>query len=245
MRGAGLAVILMLAIGSGVSAQTAPAKKAASASTVRPTSAALAEVDGSGATALDRAVLAHDEAAVVRLIRDGAAVNAANQYGVTPLALAAESGKSAIVAALLKAGANANTATGEGETVLMTAARAGNAAAVEALLEFGADPNARERWLGQTALMWAAAENHGDVVSLLLKHGAEVNASSSVIDYWALEPLEATVKIDQPKGGMAALHFAARTGSLDAIKALVEAPGVYLNQLDPDGVNALLYANCS
>lgn len=200
-------------------------------------------VDASGTTPLHRAAQANDATAVERLIRAGANINASNRYGVTPLSVAAKSGSGAMVDGLLNAGADPNATSGEGETALMTAARSGNAAAITSLLEHGADPNAREQWLGQTALMWAAAENHAGLVSLLLAHGAEVNASGSVLEHWAMMPSEnATPRVNMPKGGMSALHHAARQGALDVIKVLAVAPGIDLDQTDPDGVNALLYA---
>jgi ankyrin repeat protein len=201
------------------------------------------QADADGTTSLHRAVHANDLAQVRHLIHAGARVNSANRYGATPLSLAARNGNAAIAGALLTAGANPNAVSGEGEPVLMSAARSGNLATVDMLLAHGADPNARESWQAQTALMWAAAENHADVVQTLLRHGADPNASASTLEYWAMVPSEsATPKVNTPKGGMAVLHYAARQGALDAVRALASAPGIDLNLTDPDGVSALLYA---
>ena len=41
---------------------------------------------------------------------------------------------------------------------------------------------------------------------------------------------------------MSALHYAARQGAMDAVRALASASGIDLDQADPDGINALLYA---
>jgi ankyrin repeat protein len=199
--------------------------------------------DADGATPLERAALANDLVRVQQLIRAGADVTRADRYGVTPLSLAAENGNATIVAALLEAGADPNSTSGEGEPVLMAAARSGNIATVNQLLDHGARPNAREGWQAQTALMWAAAENHGDVVQALLRRGADPNATADILEYWAMTPSEpATPKVNTPKGGMAVLLYAARQGSLDAVRALAAADGLDLNQTDPDGVGALLYA---
>ena len=200
-----------------------------------------AEPDGT--TALMRAVLAADAVETQRLIRGGADVKAANRYGVTALSLAALNGHAAIVSALVEAGADPDGASSDGEPVLLTAARTGSAATVAVLLSHGADPNRRERWQSQTALMWAAAENHADVVSALLAHGADPNAASAYFQDWALSPSEpATPKVSVPKGAMTALQFAARQGAMDAVRALVASPKLYVDQADPDGVTALTYA---
>jgi ankyrin repeat protein len=41
---------------------------------------------------------------------------------------------------------------------------------------------------------------------------------------------------------MTALHFAARQGALEAVRALVDEPGFDINRADPDGATALIYA---
>jgi ankyrin repeat protein len=219
-------VVLVLTIAVSVSAQGRPSSQR-----------------GDGTTALHYAVQKDNLAEVVKLLRSGANPNGANRYGVTPLSLAALGGRAAIVRALLEAGADANTASGDGESALMAASRAGNADVARLLLDRGADVDGREGWQGQTALMWAAAEDHPDVVALLLERGADPNASGSILDYWAMIPSEqATPKITMPKGGMSALHYAARQGAIAAVRALAASPAVDLDQGDPDGVNALLYA---
>jgi uncharacterized protein len=196
-----------------------------------------------GTTPLIAAVRANDVALVRRLIRSGAGIKQANRYGLNALSVAALNGNREIVAMLLDAGADVNTVSGDGETVLMTAARAGHLEVVRLLLARDANPDAREGWRGQSALMWAAAENHGAVVAELLKNGADPNASGNILDYWAMLPSEsATPKITMPKGGMAALHYAARQGALAAVEALAASPATDLNLADPDGVHAMLYA---
>jgi ankyrin repeat protein len=199
----------------------------------------LAEPDGT--TPLHWAVR-DDQPDVARLLLTaGAHVNAANRYGVTPLSIAADNANGAMVRLLLDAGADAKGVVRQGETVLMAASRTGTADAVRLLLEHGADPNAREQSLGETALMWAAAENHPEAVKLLVARGAEVNARSSNIT-WAQDRfgLEGVLTI-LPKGRWTPLMYAARQGSLDAARALVDA-GATLNLLDPDGTTALLIA---
>src|SRR4029079_980836 len=110
--------------------------------------------------------------------------------------------------------------TADGETVLMTAARAGNADAVKTLLAQGADVNARESYKGQTALMWAAAERHPEVVKVLLEHGADWKVISK--DHETKLPKLSAASSVSPmaRGGLAALHFAAREGDIPTVKAM-------------------------
>lgn len=192
---------------------------------------------------LHRAVAAGNVPLVQQLLRAGADVNHPTAYGVTPIALAVMEGSRAVVEALLQAGANPNAANDDGETVLMSAAAAGHLPVVELLLSRGANPNTRDTWRGQTALTRAAGENHAGVVAALVRGGADPNATDDLLEFWQMVPSEqATPKIVMPKGGMAVLHYAARQGALEAVRALTAAPGIDLNRADPDGVNALLYA---
>jgi len=200
----------------------------------------LPEADGT--TALHWAVHSNDLETTELLIRAGANVKAENRYGVAPLSEAANYGTAALVEALLKAGADANTLTTEkGETVLMTAARAGNTQAVKVLLDHGANANAKETFRGQTGLMWAAAENHPDVVKLLLAHGADPKIRSNERNTTPPKLTSGTPMAPISRGGLTALVFAARQGSLEAGKALVEA-GADINQGDADGNTPLLIA---
>jgi ankyrin repeat protein len=207
------------------------------------------EVDGT--TALHWAVRSGDADLVGVLLRAGAKAAATNRYGMTPLLLAASNGHAAIVDALLKAGAKADGVGPEGETPLMLAARSGSAAAVNLLLEAGASVHAKEQWHGQTALMWAAAENHPAVVAALVARGAEVNGRSNVLQPPQREILDfrtdkngqalQTLLTTFPRGGLTPLLFAARQGSLEATRALVDA-GADLNLADPEGISPLVLA---
>ena len=175
------------------------------------------------ASALHWAAYNDDLGAVRRLLAEGADPNAANRFGVTPLHEAATVRNAAMLKALLDAGADANASFGEGETVLMTAARTGDAESVRLLLEHGADVDAYERWHGQTALMWAAIENHADVVQLLIDAGAEVDRASTKHDWVKISYSEGNVPKARDLGGLTALQFAAREGSLESVEKLLAA----------------------
>ncbi len=204
-------------------------------------------VTADGATALHWAARNDDRTSLTLLLRAKAKVNVANRYGVTPLALAVANGSLPATQALLSAGADPNASTPEGETVLMTAARAGSVDVVRALLAKGANINAKEGWQEQTALMWAAAENHGSVVSALLEAGADPTVRSKLLD--GMPPLRKTapdvgqqgIHSTFPKGGLTALHYAARQNAPRAVEAFATA-GVDLNQPDPDGFTPVIFA---
>jgi ankyrin repeat protein len=196
-----------------------------------------AEPDGT--TALHWAAHWNDLDTAQSLLRAGANVKTANRYGVTPLSEAAAKGSVALIEALLKAGAAPNTlTTPEGETVLMTAARNGNAEAVKVLLAHKADPNAKEEYRGQTALMWAAAEGHPDILKLLLAAGADYKVRSGDRDATPPKLSNGSPIAPISRGGLTALHFAARQGEVESVRVLREA-GADLNQPDSDGNSVL------
>ena len=184
------------------------------------------------ASALHWAAYRNDLAAVRRLLGEGADPNAANRFGVTPLHEAATVGNAEMLEAMLQAGGDANAVFGEGETVLMTAARAGDVASVKVLLAHGGKPDATENWHGQTALMWAAIENHSDVVQLLIDAGAEIDRASTKHDWVKISYSEGNVPKTRDLGGLTALHFAAREGSLESVEKLLEA-GADANATEP------------
>jgi ankyrin repeat protein len=159
--------------------------------------------DLDGTTALQWAVERDDLESARLLVRSGANATAANRYGVTPMYSASLNGNTAMIELLLEAGARPDATLPEGETALMTAARTGNTDAVKLLLDRGADVNAKERWKGQTAVMWAAEENHSATVELLSRRGADLR--------------------DRANNGFTPLLLATRSGSLDSVRALLDA----------------------
>ena len=193
-----------------------------------------------GTTALHQAVYAGDAAAVRRLIKAGADVQAANLFGATPMMLAAARGDDVLIDLLLQAGADAESPNEEGQTALMAVARTGNVAAARLLLRHGADVNARERWGGQTALMWAAAQKQPAMIRELLARGARVNDRSTVRDWQRRVTAEGRPK-DLYRGGLTPLLFAAREGCIDCLRALL-GKGADIDLPDPDGVTALIMA---
>ena len=208
----------------------------------------------SSITSMHQAVLSGDRAAVQRLIRSGADVNAANRYGVTALLLAAQRGHADLIDILLKAGASVKAADArlpDGQTLLMHASGTGNVASMKALIAAGSGINARETRSGTTAAIWAATRNRADAVRVLVEAGADLNVLSKVTSYphtqngVLLSGLEEGYSyVGQtvlPRGGWSAAMYAAREGAVDAVRALAES-GANLDLTDPEGTTALIVA---
>jgi len=201
-----------------------------------------------GTTALHWAARWDDIETAQLLIRRGAAPEAANHDGATPMFLAAQNGSAAMIELLLKGGAEVNTPVlAHGETALMMASRRGSVDAVRVLIEHGAQVNAKDTLRGTTALMWAAEQGHAGVVELLIRSGADVRAQSEVLrplkrKGLGFAPVSEQGGPDGPiKGGLTALLFAARQGSIECVRALTNS-GVDVNQTSADGSSPLLVA---
>jgi len=197
-----------------------------------------------GTTALHWAARWDDVEIASALIRAGANPQAPNRDGATPMFLATLNGSAAMIDTLLKAGADLNAPVlSRGETALMMASRTGKLDAVKTLIARGAKVNTTENLRGTTALMWAAEQGHAAVIKFLLDSGADVNARSSIV-----RPLKRNGlgfardgKPSEPMGGLTALLFAAREGSLDTVRVLVAA-GANLSQASADGSSPLVVA---
>ena len=127
------------------------------------------KVDTAVSKALLDAVQKGDSSAVIRLLSEGAAVNAQDDKGCTALMLATKEGDKEIVELLIKAQADINAQDDDGNSVLMTASFHNHKELSELLIAAGADINARNK-LGETALMRGSEL---EVVALLLKHSAQ------------------------------------------------------------------------
>jgi ankyrin repeat protein len=125
------------------------------------------------------AVQNRDMTALQALLKQHAAINAAQPDGTTALHWAAHWNDTETVGLLLKAGADAKAVNQYGATPLSEAAALGNAAIIDQLLKSGADPNTRTTADGETVLMTSARAGNVDAVKALLDHGADVNAKEA------------------------------------------------------------------
>jgi ankyrin repeat protein len=207
-----------------------------------------------GYTALHLAAQAGEVPAIARLIAGGANAGAVTATGATPLMLAAASGNADAVTLLLEQNADANaTESANGETALMFAAALDRVDAIRQLLAHGADAartstlvdltgrSAPEETLQNTirdaqnaksASVGGAPRPAGGPAPSVPAGGGVPGVTRS----FAFNELIGT------QGGLTALHFAARQGSAQSVRALVEY-GVNVNAVSPgDRVSPLLVA---
>jgi len=195
---------------------------------------------GDGSTALLWAVYHVDAELTEALLSREADPSLMNSFGSSPLAEAVKSANVELVEMLLDAGADPESANADGQTALMLAARTGVVPVAELLLAHGANVNVSEQWRGQTPLMWAAASNHAGMTRLLLAHGADVSARADATDWGSQITSEPRAQY-RPTGGLTALLYAARTGCLDCVQAILDA-GADINKPTPDAVTPLMVA---
>jgi len=259
-----LCVLGLTATGARAAVQSVPlieAAKSGDAKTAQALMAKKADVNATevdGTTALHYAADEGNTALVDLLIKAGANAKAANRYGATPLGLAAAKGHAAVLERLLKAGENANAVV-LGEPVLMSAARAGNPDAIKVLVAHGADVNVKEPILNQTALMWAAAAGNTAAVKVLVEVGADIkarskapgkglNLSTGFMMPRDNDPLGIRSHRDSTAWGImldglqfTPLLFAARSGHIDTVEALLDA-GADVDEAKPEGTTSLIIA---
>ena len=139
----------------------------------------IAQASFAAGTEAADAVQNRDIASLRALLKQHAAVNAAQADGTTALHWAAHWNDVEAVNLLIAAGADAKATNRYGTTPLSEAAAAGNAVIIEALLKAGADANTRTTADGETVLMTSARAGNLDAVNALLNHGADVNAKET------------------------------------------------------------------
>ena len=145
-----------------------------------------------------------------------------------------------------------------GDARLADAVQRSDRATVRTLLQQKADVNATQVD-GMTALHWAARQNDLETVQMLIKAGANVNTvtrygvtpiylaslngNAAMIDTFLREGLRAGIDANTANpGGETALMTAARTGSLDAVRLLIDR-GATVNAKEKErGQTALMWA---
>lgn len=112
---------------------------------------------------------------LLKLIKDGANLNATDSRGRTPVMAAVYAGRTEAFRALIQAGADINIRDDRRDNPLLYASAAGNLDIVLLAIEAGADTKLTNRF-GGTALIPAADRGHVEIVrALLTKSDVNVN----------------------------------------------------------------------
>jgi uncharacterized protein len=199
-------------------------------------------------------------ASVLAVILDaGADAKAPALDGLTPLMMAATSGDAASVKVLIDHGADLNAQeTENGQTAMSFAAAFNRPDAIRVLLQNGADINVRskvqmppappQRGLaqfgqqGQAAAPPAPAQGRGGNGQGAAQRGgaAAAQGGQAAQQQAQMNGADATGRGGgNPHGGLTPLMYAARQGSFDAAKFLVES-GARLDEVNGDRSTALL-----
>jgi ankyrin repeat protein len=183
------------------------------------------------------------------LIDAGADVNARTSTGATALMLAATSGQTDAVSRLLDRGADVNaTESTYGQTALMFAAARDRANVISVLMARGADATIASKFTDLAALTAPAEPDRQAAGQRAQAQGPAPEPTQAA----ATPPRRTDVagvtrsfrynELIGSQGGLTALHFAARQGSSQSVRALVEA-GADVNQPSPgDKTTPLLIA---
>jgi ankyrin repeat protein len=190
---------------------------------------------------------------IALLIKKGADVNAVEKSGFTPLFFALRGENPDAPTRLLEGGANVKAVIPGGASVLEAAVTVGNIPFAMQAVRSGVDIKHRDNQ-GRTAIHIAAATGNAEFVKLVLSKGGNPNAMTVI-------PPPAPVKVAtaakpaagaQPVADMprrpkpypvpaTPLQFAAKAGSVEAMKALIAA-GAKPDIKGPDGMTLALAA---
>lgn len=169
------------------------------------------------------------------LLDNKAAINATDKNGDTPLTVAAGR-KAEIISLLIEKGADVKAKNKNGDTALSKLMNYGGSKetleAIENLINKGADVNATTND-GRTPLQSAISYGQRPLIEKLIAAGANVNAKSNngtILMHAASRPDMVKLLLDNKADpnlaaddGSTALDRAARAGSLESLKLLLEA----------------------
>jgi ankyrin repeat protein len=203
-----------------------------------------------GYTPLHLAARQGQAGAIDRLVKAGADANLATLTGATALMLAAASGHVPAVKALLAHDVDVNAREkANAQTALMFAAASDRPEVVKVLLEVGADPS-----LVSTVVDVSSLVSPEEALQEEIRRRDETQAPAGRSGGAARQAEQADSEIagvTRPfryaelvgkQGGFAALHYAARQGSLESVKFLLAARAEINRPSTGDGTTPLLMA---
>src|SRR4051812_23929968 len=184
---------------------------------------------------LDKAILEQARAGrvveVASLLKQGASVNARNEFSMSPLTFAAHQGHLDVIQLLIDNGADVQGRDDRGRSVLTEAVGLRKADAIRLLLKAGAKPDEgalwQAGWLNKAetlellvaaggkpddALHGAAQGGHARLVQWLFDHGADANAKS---EKWHSRPLHVAALQGGPETVALLLKHGAEVDALD------------------------------
>jgi len=189
-----------------------------------------------GYTPLLLAARTGNAAVMEPLISAGADANSATVNGTTALMLASATGKPDAVKLLLEKGANVNAKeNARNETALMFAAANGRADVMRLLTAKGADMNVTTKVIDMAIF---AKEEQEKFAQFRAQQAAQAAKNGQPPPPQRGGRGEGTAGIDRQyafpelighQGGLAAIHIAARQGSIDSVQSLLDA-GADINQ---------------
>lgn len=213
------------------------------------------QADPQGQTPLMWAAMYGKPDNVALLIKKGADVNAVEKSGFTPLFFALRGENPDAPMRLLEGGASVKAVIPGGASVLEAAVTVDNVPFAMQAVRSGADIKHRDNQ-GRTAIHIAAATGNAEFVKLVLSKGGDPNAMTVVAP--PAPVVVASAASTKPAAGAqpaadmprrpkpypvpaTPLQFAAKAGSVEAMKALVAA-GAKPNIKGPDGMTLALAA---
>jgi len=195
-------------------------------------------------------------AVIDALLTGGAPIGAATTTGATPLMLASAAGQAGAAQTLLEHHADPNTKeNANGETALMFAAALDRVDVVKVLLQHGATPTVTSKVVDLTNLTAPEDDLQREIRDKQNAESAQRTGTppppASNGEYQGPTSKTGVAGMTRPysfneligkQGGLTALHFAARQGGINTVKALVEA-GANVNEVSPaDGTSPLVMA---
>ena len=213
------------------------------------------QADPAGQTPLMWAAMYGKPDNISLLVKKGADVNAVEKGGFTPLFFALRGENPDAPMRLLEAGANVKAVIPRGASVLEAAVMVGNIPFAMQAVRSGVDIKHQDNQ-GRTAIHIAAATGNAEFVKLVLSKGGNPNAMTVVAPPPAPVKVATAVStaskpaapvLDMPERPKpypipaTPLQFAAKAGSVDAMKALVAA-GAKPDVKGPDGMTLALAA---